>query len=198
VVYGRRVAGRTLRFGVSGKLWRNSLIMYDKETGSEWSQVTGEAIAGPLKGHRLEKLLASDRSSRVLDWLRTHPGAVVLRARGMSTPGGDTYRLYHSGDETGIRNLETLDDRLPDKLRVVGVEVAGAAYTVPPKLLPSGEVRRFRIPGGALALRRSATGVEVVEAPNPAEALVLYWFVWRDFHPGSPILGEADVLPEGP
>lgn len=195
MVYGRWIAGRTLRFGVSGKLWRNSLLMYDKETRSLWSQVTGEAIEGPLKGQRLEKLVASDRSSRLVDWLRSHPGAVILEEGGQSTPGGDSYRLYHHGDETGTREVETLDDRLPDKMRVVGVEVGGAAFTVPPDLLPVGEPRRFRTPAGVLELLRTPTGIDVLEAAGPAEAMRLYWFVWRDFHPGSQILSERDRLP---
>jgi len=195
VVYGREVSGRTLTFGVSGKLWRNSLIMYDRETGSEWSQITGKAISGPMKGKRLRKLAASDRSTRFVDWIRRHPGVQVLQARGMTTPGGDTYRLYHSGDETGIRNLETLDARLPDKMRVVGIEVGGGAYTIPPSLLPEGTSRTFRTDAGDVSLRLTPTGIQLISAPpSGAEALRVYWFVWRDFHPGSRILSAQDLV----
>jgi hypothetical protein len=41
VVYDRAVGDRTLTFGVSGKLADDDLVMYDRETGSEWKQSTG-------------------------------------------------------------------------------------------------------------------------------------------------------------
>lgn len=58
VVYDRRVSERTLRFGMSGKLADDALVMYDRETESEWKQPTGEAIAGVLEGARLTALPA--------------------------------------------------------------------------------------------------------------------------------------------
>ena len=41
--------GKELTFMVSGMLWRDSLVMQDRETETLWSHVTGEAIRGPLK-----------------------------------------------------------------------------------------------------------------------------------------------------
>lgn len=59
VVYDRRVGGRTLTFGTSGKLADDALVMYDRETGSEWKQPSGSCIAGPLAGESLSVLPAS-------------------------------------------------------------------------------------------------------------------------------------------
>ena len=42
--------GAPLTFGVSGMLWKDSLIMYDRQTRSLWSHVTGKAMKGPLQG----------------------------------------------------------------------------------------------------------------------------------------------------
>ena len=39
---------------MSGKLIMNSLVMFDRETESLWSQFLGEAVEGPLSGVRLE------------------------------------------------------------------------------------------------------------------------------------------------
>jgi len=57
-VFDRRVDGRTLTFGVSGKLADDNLVMYDRETGSEWKQSLGECIDGELSGERLTVLSA--------------------------------------------------------------------------------------------------------------------------------------------
>ncbi|HAU66439.1 MAG: hypothetical protein UT30_C0005G0040 [Candidatus Uhrbacteria bacterium GW2011_GWF2_39_13] len=42
-------------FGVSGKLWNNNTLLYDRSTHSLWSQVLGEAVVGPRTGAKLER-----------------------------------------------------------------------------------------------------------------------------------------------
>src|SRR5262249_33252229 len=81
-VYYRRVRGRDLSFAVSGKLWNNAMVMYDKETQSLWSQFTGEAIHGKLKGARLEPVLGA----RVVSWSAwksLHPQTAALTVKGI-------------------------------------------------------------------------------------------------------------------
>lgn len=46
----RRVAGRTLTFGVSGYLYSRNLMLFDRETGSLWSQLLGGAVTGEYRG----------------------------------------------------------------------------------------------------------------------------------------------------
>jgi len=72
----RVVNGTTVQFGTSGKLLYNNLVMYDRTTKSLWSQIWGEAIAGPLAGHKLQKV-----STDVLtwgEWKRLYTSTVVL------------------------------------------------------------------------------------------------------------------------
>jgi len=56
VVFDRRVAGRTLDFGTTGRLRNSDLVMYDRQTESWWQQFLGEAIVGTLTGKRLKML----------------------------------------------------------------------------------------------------------------------------------------------
>ena len=77
VVYDRRVDGRTLTFGTSGKLADDALVMYDRETGSEWKQPLGTAIDGPLDGTDLRVVPASVTS--VAAFRSAHPDGVVLQ-----------------------------------------------------------------------------------------------------------------------
>lgn len=53
VVFDRRLKGKTLSFGTTGKLRRSDLVMYDRQTESWWQQFTGEAIVGELTGEKL-------------------------------------------------------------------------------------------------------------------------------------------------
>ena len=54
VVFDRRVGGRTLSFGTTGKLRNSDLVMYDRETESWWQQFGGECIVGALLGVELK------------------------------------------------------------------------------------------------------------------------------------------------
>lgn len=81
MVYARPIyQGRPLTFGVSGALWRASLIMFDRETGSLWSHITGKAVSGPLQGMALRMLPAIHTHWGL--WHGTHPDTLVLDKRG--------------------------------------------------------------------------------------------------------------------
>ena len=56
ITFDRRIGGRTLTFGVTGKLRNSGLVMYDRETESWWQQFLGEAIVGELLGTKLTVL----------------------------------------------------------------------------------------------------------------------------------------------
>jgi len=66
-VYARTVDGKALTFSASGTLERQVLVMEDRETQTRWSQLTGFAINGALRGQRLRQV-----SSQVLTWKRWH------------------------------------------------------------------------------------------------------------------------------
>src|SRR5204862_3680647 len=51
--------------------------MRDEETGSWWQQVTGEAILGPLKGHRRKEVQHDELSFGI--WKNEKPQGRVLK-----------------------------------------------------------------------------------------------------------------------
>ena len=117
-----------LTFGVSGKLVRNSLIMYDHETQSLWSHLTGSAIQGPLAGSKLTVLPATE--TRWGTWKRTYPTTRVLPH---DYPGQrDVYASYYAGGDAGILGRKRDDSRLGPKAVVIGVRVMDApkAYSL--------------------------------------------------------------------
>ena len=58
VVFDRRVAGRVLAFGNTGRIRHYDMVMYDRRTESWWQQFLGEAIVGEMTGTRLVALSA--------------------------------------------------------------------------------------------------------------------------------------------
>ena len=67
---------RVLEFGHEGVLYKSAFVMYDKYTNSKWNHATGQALAGPLAGRRLDILPA--RLVRWSEWKREHPSGRVL------------------------------------------------------------------------------------------------------------------------
>jgi hypothetical protein len=55
-VFERTLNDTDVQFGTSGKLYNSNLVMYDRLTGSYWSQALGESIKGPLAGNELKKI----------------------------------------------------------------------------------------------------------------------------------------------
>lgn len=74
-MWGRELHGRVLHFYLAG-INDENFLMRDRETGSWWQQVTGRAIAGPLRGAQL-RLLSSEEISFGL-WRREYPWGTVL------------------------------------------------------------------------------------------------------------------------
>jgi hypothetical protein len=122
-VYARRVGDRTLTFGVSGLLVRNSLVMYDHETGSLWSHLTGQALAGPLAGEGLQ-LMASTQTSWG-SWRHAHPESLLLAFDPSLL--GDPYDSYYRGPQLGVdhEQADDVDPRLGAKQKVLGVRLDG-------------------------------------------------------------------------
>ena len=90
VVYVRpAIDGEPLVFGVSGKLWRQALVLFDRQGGNLWSQVTHQAIAGPRTGDVLETVTSEITTWG--SWHRRHPETMVLvdSSRAATDPLGD-------------------------------------------------------------------------------------------------------------
>ena len=100
--------------------------MYDHQTRSLWSHITGEAIQGPLSGKRL-KPLASMPQIAWKTWQLNYPKTQVLS---VPTGGGmresrnqDAYADYHASQRAGVSGMEYTDSRLPNKSLVIGVQL---------------------------------------------------------------------------
>lgn len=132
MVFSRTVDGKTLTFGVSGMLWRNALVMFDRETKSLWSHITGECIDGKLKGKQLRRLAAIPKVTWQ-EWKRQHPDSKVLSVAGREE-GFNRYASYDSSPtEIGISGDKLKDARLKAKELVIGVRVGGRAKAYPPQ-----------------------------------------------------------------
>lgn len=123
-MYDRNLGGRKLSFGVSGKLWKNVLIMYDRQTDTLWSHLTGEGLIGPLKGERLNTFPAA--MMRYSEWKQLYPDTLVLKKNTgrdsvFGNPSRDPYEGYYYSAQTGVIPEKYRDNRLHPKTLLVGL-----------------------------------------------------------------------------
>lgn len=123
VVYDRAVNQLVLSFGVSGMLYRDGLVMYDRETNTLWTQVDGQARGGSLNGQTLQIVPSVHATWK--EWKTLYPTSVVLRKQGEVRTPYETY--YRDSGRFGITGRRLRDNRLPGKARVIGVRTADTA-----------------------------------------------------------------------
>jgi uncharacterized protein DUF3179 len=121
VAFDRQVGDRTITFGTSGKLYRASLVLYDRETTSLWPQLMGAAAAGPMKGRRLERVALSRTSLGA--FADAYPNGRVLRDPSFLPAYDHTPYAGYSARSQPSRAffLREADRRLSAMRRVAGV-----------------------------------------------------------------------------
>lgn len=154
-MYAREIGGRKLTLGVSGALWKDSLVMYDRETGTYWSQVDGEAMKGKLAGNRLEQIPA-----RVMtwgEWRRLHPDTLILKKDAAITESH--YAGYvDDPSKMGIFGRTNPDPRLDGKQMVLGVRLMGDTMAFAHDDLEERPVANARLGGRAIVVAYDSRG----------------------------------------
>jgi hypothetical protein len=206
IVYGRKLGETTYSFGHEGILYRQSFIMYDKETDSKWVHTTGEAVQGPCKGKVLTFLPSTVTSWK--KWKALHPKTTVLLGRkantfmgsfnfkkepkkyGLSLGQGVGPKLYPFA---GLMEDRVVNDEHDGrKVLVVYDDASGTA-----RAFDRGE-HSFRSKDGGLLDEKGRTwdllqgqlqGGKERLAPLPATTWLLKR--WRGFHPKGAVYKAA-------
>ena len=194
MVYSSRINDNPYTFGVSGRLYKSNVLIYDHQTESLWSQLKETAIAGPMVGSKLHKIPVERTSWG--HWLKKHPQSMVLSpdtgyARNYDI---DPYDGYYQtpGIMFPVGDVRT---DLQAKEMVLGIEVNGAAKAYPLSRLESrGTAINDRVAGNSIKIVLSSGG-QVVEVwddrSRPIPVIMAYWFAWQAFHPQTAVYTEA-------
>jgi len=158
-VYRRpTVDGRELDFGVSGKLLRNGLVLYDRQSSSLWSQMLGQAVWGALAGWSLDAVPSVVTTWST--WRTLHPATVALVK---TTADPDPYSGYYHGPQVGARGALFPDDRLAAKALVTGAVVGGSPVAYPHDVLAALGAVNDEVAGVPLVMAHDAvTGASLL------------------------------------
>ena len=120
IVFDRRMKGRILEFGTTGKLRNSDLVMYDRQSESWWQQFMGEAIVGEMTGSKLVMLPARMESfSRFRE--RAPKGKVLVPSSSQRKYGVNPYAFYDSRNRPYGFFSGPFPDGIGPMVRVVAV-----------------------------------------------------------------------------
>lgn len=180
------IDGQELTFGISGRLYKSNVLLYDHQTESLWSQLMSKAISGS----KVRQILPQLPSSRMSwgQWRRMHPATRVL-----SDDTGyhrdyavDPYEGYYrlAGLMFPVGNVRR---DLAPKTRILGIYLDGhaTAYELD-KLKKRSGVLVDRIGSERITIEVGSSG-EVLgvrrAGGEPVEHIFAFWFAWQAFHP---------------
>lgn len=190
MVHSRRLGDETLTFGVSGMLWKDAFVMFDRETHSLWSHVTGECLEGEHAGVALSTL--PSMLMPFAEWAAKYPQSRVL-ARPAGAPAMSRYARYAASERQGIFGTRARRRELEPKAVVQGVAQGDAAMAVSHEALRQKGKVTFRLGKADLAARwedgaarvyRKGKGGTLTEVPSTSA----YWFAWLNFYPATEVL----------
>ncbi len=134
-MYGRSIDGKSLTLEASGRLYRDALVLVDRESDTLWTQENGKAVKGKLLGQTLEPIPGGVTTTWAR-WKAAHPDTRVLK-KNIKESGKQKESVYAdyfaNPDKVGVLGSSLKDRRLPPKSTVFGLAVAGHARAYPAK-----------------------------------------------------------------
>lgn len=190
MVFASEVRGKPAVFGVSGLVYNNNLLFYDRDTESLWSQIMMTAVTGPLKGTMLERLPSHHTTWG--HWLKSHPDSLLLsRDTGYSFDYDlDMYFDYRRLPAVSFPTVYQ-DLQIDGKDLVLGITLGEQPLAVPIQQL-DGLDGPLSIPLGDTVLKiewdkESATATVADQQGNEIPSVQVYWFAWVAFHPQTSV-----------
>jgi hypothetical protein len=177
LVWKRTVGDRTLTFRLIG-INNQNMVMEDLETGSWWQQVSGEALTGPMKGTRLERLLHDEVSFGL--WRREHPQGRVLALVGKEE------RIRRGWENRVAKRPVVVQtpsrDGLEPRSLVFGIVLEGRAKAYPRSMLTKSSALVDYIGATPVALLVGGDGLSTRAFDRRVDGQVLEFLA----RPGSP------------
>jgi hypothetical protein len=139
---GQASNGQTYTFSSSGLLHRSNKLMYDRQTGTLWNQLTAEPVLGELVDEEVELTILPVVLTSWQEWLAQHPQTLVLDLEtGFNRPyhTGAAYGHYFVSPDT-MFPVAPRSERLEDKAQIYALNIEGIPKAYPIDLLTEEQV----------------------------------------------------------
>ncbi|MDT8283342.1 MAG: DUF3179 domain-containing protein [Gammaproteobacteria bacterium] len=196
VAFDSNINDQVLSFGVSGLLYNSDVLLYDRETGSLWSQLLSKAVTGKYKGSTLKMLPVMHTTWS--DWKRLHPATQVLsKNTGYSRSyGRDPYDGYEQSPQLYFPVFNKAPIKYHPKEKVLGLIVDKVHKAYPFIELNKQNKDRFEdsVNGKSFIIHwnnKEQSGYITDKEDVIVPVVQSYWFAWYAFHPESEVFSTA-------
>jgi hypothetical protein len=160
IPYESRLGDETMTFGTSGLLYRSNKLMFDEETMTLWSSLSGTPVVGPRvgSGQRLKRMPVV--ATTWAEWKALHPETTVLSTEtgfDKDYAQGAAYEDYERTDRLWFE-VPAIDKRLKNKDLVLTLEIDGRALAISRKFLSRNRVYHHTLAGEQLVFLTSLEG----------------------------------------
>ncbi|HLP14522.1 MAG TPA: DUF3179 domain-containing (seleno)protein [Flavobacteriales bacterium] len=125
-VYKSTMNGKSETFRLVGMDMFNAMLE-DNTTGSWWQQATGECVAGPKKGEKMEEVFSQQMS--LGEWIKLHPTTLVLQPEKAFQADYDDLKGFDDGTiKSSLEGRDTGSWKF--KSWVVGIQAGTKSYVV--------------------------------------------------------------------
>ena len=190
MAFKAQIAGKPLRFGVSGLLYNSDVLLFDRETESLWSQILSKAISGPMKGKVLTDI-PIDHTSWA-DWRKQHPDTLLLSDEtGFKRNYADNPYAGYDKHEEIIFPVRFRAQGYHPKEQVFGLKINNTAKAYPfVELAKSPGEIKDSIDGKNITIRfdKKHKVARAFDADGKQIAgVTLFWFAWYTFNPQTAV-----------
>jgi hypothetical protein len=189
MVFSAQGSDMGLTFGVSGLLYNSDVLLYDRRTGSLWSQILSKAVTGPLRGTTLSHLPSSHTTWR--EWRQRYPETLVLSQQtGFKRDYRRSPYLEYSRSGQLMFPVAERNKAFRNKEMVLGIRVGDTykAYSFK-ELRKHGQARFDDTFASKMLtiewLQDDKTARALDENGEQLPAVLAYWFAWYAFHPDT-------------
>lgn len=185
-----------LNFGVSGLLYNSDLLMYDRNTQSLWSQISAEAISGPMIGTKLPTLPVWHTTWA--SWQERHPQTQVMQGdqRFAQAYKSNPYPNYEKQRGLYFSVTNKAPRQFHPKEKVLGVNLGAISKAYAFVKLREYGMQCFtdKIAGQTIRIEwddaNSSAWITNTQG-TPMSSLTSFWFAWFTFHPQTQIFEYA-------
>ena len=128
-MYAATLEDTRYTFEASGSLWKDALVLKDRQTGSLWSQVSGKAIDGPAQGLELELFPSEFITFGALK--EKYPHAKLLSKPELGDAGSGYKRYVNDPNQFGIFGRAFETNEIGGKEQVLAFRIGRDAVALP-------------------------------------------------------------------
>ncbi len=191
MAFDATINGEKLNFGVSGLLYNSNMLLYDRETGSLWSQIMSQAISGSLKGEKFHQIPITHTTWA--DWSKRFPDSLVLSTTGTGFQRDYTHNPYSGYATTSNLHfrVKNLNRQYHPKELMIGISIENQHKVYPFIELSKTKNKLIdKFAGQTLLIEfdiTNRTGKILDTNGKELPTTISYWFAWMAFHPESKI-----------